>query len=185
VRIRPATPADTDAVFVLLDAAVAWLVDIGREDQWGTRPWSEIPSAAERVASRIAAGQLYLAVSEGEGGELLGMIAYEPEPPAYIAGLPVEHHLRRKENVFLFSVAAASAQLNQFITMITAPSGVADTGAHLFHLATGTVDRIEDGCTPGCRYASDLLLLGDVAPPVTGRDLAAENARAYRQQDTD
>ena len=87
MRIRPATPADTDAVFVLLDAAVAWLVDIGREDQWGTRPWSEIPSAAERVASRIAAGQLYLAVSEGEGGELLGMIAYEPEPPAYIAGL--------------------------------------------------------------------------------------------------
>lgn len=97
MRIRPATPADTDAVFALLDAAVAWLVEIGREDQWGTRPWSDIPSAVERVRFRIAAGQLYVATTEDEGGGdqdenraaggLLGMIAYEPEPPAYVAGL--------------------------------------------------------------------------------------------------
>lgn len=103
------------------------------------------------------------------------------EDASYIAGLPEDHHLRRKENVFIFSVAAASAQLNQFLTMVTAPSGIADTGAHLFHLTTGTVDRIEHGCKPGCRYSGDLLQLGDNAPPVTGRDLAAENARAYRQ----
>lgn len=104
------------------------------------------------------------------------------EDADYIAGLPEEHHLRRKENVFIFSTAAASAQLNQFITMITAPSGIADTGAHLFHLATGTVDRIEDGCKPGCPYSGELLLLGDTAPPVTGQDHAAELARAPRRQ---
>jgi hypothetical protein len=104
------------------------------------------------------------------------------EDAAYIAGLPDGHHLRRKENVFIFSVAAASSQLNQFLTMVTAPSGIADTGAHLFHLTTGTVDRLEEGCKPECRYSGDLLLLGDSAPPVTGRDLAAENARAYRKK---
>lgn len=99
MRIRPATPADTGAVFALLDAAVAWLVEIGREDQWGRRPWSEIPSAVERVRSRIAEGQLYVATAQNENsthtdtsdtkdtGDLLGMIAYEPEPPAYIAAL--------------------------------------------------------------------------------------------------
>ena len=55
--------------------------------------------------------------------------------------------------MFIFSTAAASAQLNQSITMVTAPSGIADTGAHLFHLTTGTVDRIEEGCKPECRYS--------------------------------
>lgn len=104
------------------------------------------------------------------------------EDAAYIAGLPEGHHLRRKENVFIFSMAAASAQLNQFLTMVTAPLGIADTGAHLFHLTTGTLDRIEDGCKPECRYSGDLLLLGDAAPPVTGRDHAAEHARAHRHK---
>lgn len=102
------------------------------------------------------------------------------EDADYIAGLSKDHHLRRKENVFIFSAAAASAQMNQFITMVTAPSGIADTGAHLFHLTTGTVDRIEDGCKPGCPYSGNLLLLGDTAPPVTGQDHAAELARAPR-----
>lgn len=104
------------------------------------------------------------------------------EDAAYIAGLPNDHHLRRKENVFIFSLAAASTQLNQFLTMVTAPLGVADTGSHLFHLTTGTVDRFEDDCKPECRYSGDLLLLGNTAPPVTGRDHAAEYARAYRQK---
>jgi len=106
------------------------------------------------------------------------------EDAAYIAGLPEGHHLRRKENVFIFSMAAASGQLNQFLTMVTAPSGVADTGAHLSHLTTGTVDRIEEGCKSECYYSGDLFLLGDAAPPVTGRDHAAENARTYRQKDS-
>lgn len=95
MRIRPAVPADTGAVFALLDAAVAWLVEIGREGQWGPRPWSEIPTAVERVEYRISAGQLYVAVDdgdnedagEGKNGELLGVIAYEPEPPLYVARL--------------------------------------------------------------------------------------------------
>lgn len=97
MHIRPATPADTGAVFVLLDAAVAWLVSIGRAGQWGTRPWSENPKAVEHVEARIAAGQMYVAVSgegdgdeggdAGGGGDVLGVIAYEPEPPAYVARL--------------------------------------------------------------------------------------------------
>lgn len=103
------------------------------------------------------------------------------DDPAYITGLPADHPLRRKENVFVFSASAAAAQLNQFVTMATAPGGIADTGAHLYHLATGTIDRREDGCKAGCLYDGPLRALGDDAPiPVTGPHLTAEQARAAR-----
>ncbi|MFJ9604702.1 ThiF family adenylyltransferase [Streptomyces althioticus] len=102
---------------------------------------------------------------------------------AYITGLPADHPLRRKENVFVFSASAAAAQLNQFVTMTTAPGGVADTGAHLYHLTTATLDRRENGCETGCPYDGTLRALGDDTPvTVTGRHLAAEQARAARAQ---
>ncbi|NUP15569.1 MAG: hypothetical protein HOZ81_05600 [Streptomyces sp.] len=102
------------------------------------------------------------------------------EDPSYIRGLPADHPLRRKENVFVFSTAAAAAELVQFITMVAAPAGVSDNGAHLYHLATGTLDRRTEGCNPGCPYDTTLLALGDAAPTVTGWHLAAEHARAAR-----
>ncbi|MFC8174955.1 ThiF family adenylyltransferase [Streptomyces sp. NPDC057325] len=99
--------------------------------------------------------------------------------PAYITGLLADHPLRRKENVFVFSTSAAAAQLNQFITMATAPGGIADTGAHLYHLTTAALDRRENGCETGCPYDGTLRALGDDAPvTVTGRHPAAEQARA-------
>ncbi|WP_328493430.1 ThiF family adenylyltransferase [Streptomyces sp. NBC_00414] len=102
------------------------------------------------------------------------------EEPSYITGLAADHPLRRKENVFIFSTAAAAAELAQFITMVAAPAGISDNGAHLYHLTTGTLDRRTEGCVPGCPYDTTLLALGDTAPTVTGRHLAAERVRAGR-----
>ncbi|MFD9488590.1 ThiF family adenylyltransferase [Streptomyces sp. NPDC059991] len=103
------------------------------------------------------------------------------DDPAYIRGLSADHPLRRKENVFIFSTSAAAAQLNQFLTMVTAPSGVADTGAHLYHLTTGTIDQRLEGCQAACPYDGTLRALGDDAPvTVTGRHPAAERARTAR-----
>ncbi|MEV7388079.1 ThiF family adenylyltransferase [Streptomyces sp. NPDC091215] len=104
------------------------------------------------------------------------------DDPAYIKGLPADHLLRRKENVFIFSASAAAAQLNQFLTMVTAPSGIADTGAHLYHLTTGSIDQRLEGCDPGCPYHGPLRALGDHTPvDITGRHIAAEQARAARR----
>ncbi|WP_405842542.1 ThiF family adenylyltransferase [Streptomyces sp. NBC_01518] len=104
------------------------------------------------------------------------------DDPTYIKGLSADHPLRRKENVFIFSASAATAQLNQFLTMVTAPSGIADTGAHLYHLTTGTVDYRLKGCDSGCPYDGQLCALGDHTPvDVTGRHTAAEQARAARR----
>ncbi|MEY9956693.1 ThiF family adenylyltransferase [Streptacidiphilus sp. MAP5-52] len=103
------------------------------------------------------------------------------DDPAYILGLPAEHPLRRKENVFVFSANAAAAQLTQFLTMTTAPGGIADTGAHLHHFTTGTIERRETGCDQGCLYDGPLRALGDDTPlVVTGPHLAAEQVRADR-----
>ncbi|MEU8181192.1 GNAT family N-acetyltransferase [Micromonospora sp. NPDC049044] len=49
VRIRRAGPADATAVLDMLDSAVVWMNDRGNTEQWGTRPFSEIPARAEQV----------------------------------------------------------------------------------------------------------------------------------------
>jgi hypothetical protein len=103
------------------------------------------------------------------------------DDPTYMSGLPADHRLRRRENVYVLSIAAAAAMLQQFITMTIAPSGIADTGAHLYHLTTGTIDHDNRNCRPNCLYSRDLLAHGDdTGLTVTGYHDAAEHARATR-----
>ncbi|MDX3495254.1 hypothetical protein ACKI1I_15590 [Streptomyces turgidiscabies] len=65
----------------------------------------------------------------------------------------------------------------------TAPGGIADTGAHLYHLTTGSIDRRLEGCAPECPYDGRLRVLGDHTPvSVTSRHDAAEQARDARRQ---
>lgn len=103
------------------------------------------------------------------------------DDPTYIQGLPEDHPLRRNENVFGFSMGCASLELTQFISMLTAPSGIADTGAQHYDLTTGTIRRDEAECKPNCPYSNDLLALGDDTPiTVTGHHKIAEDRRAER-----
>lgn len=104
------------------------------------------------------------------------------DDPHYINGLAPDHALLRKENVYIFSTAAASAQLNQFVTMVSAPAGLADTGAHLHHLTTGTIDHETASCRTACPYSGYLHALGDAAPTTTAAHPAAEQARAGRNR---
>jgi hypothetical protein len=105
------------------------------------------------------------------------------EDPTYIRNLPPDHRRRFSgENVFSFSMAAAAAEVNQFISMVIAPGGVADIGAQLFHFTTGTIDLDTSGCLPTCLYAHEFLSAGDrVAVEVTGEhDLADRRRRSRR-----
>lgn len=61
--------------------------------------------------------------------------------PAYIKGSAPDHPLRRKENVFIVSASAAATQPNQFLTMITAPGGIPDSGLPPRHLGTWSVSE--------------------------------------------
>ena len=105
------------------------------------------------------------------------------DDPSYIAGLPDDHALRRNENVFPFSMAAAAGEVVQLLNAVVAPNGVGDVGAHLYHFATGTLDRLIDGCMPGCPYSGALQASGDShGLTVTGQHAAAIDARAHRRQ---
>ena len=71
-----------------------------------------------------------------------------PVDRVVLAGLDPDYPLRRNENVFPVSMAAANDIL-QLLTAVIAPSGIGDVGAHLYHFTTGTLDRNINGCKPG------------------------------------
>lgn len=83
------------------------------------------------------------------------------DDPSYLARLDDNYPLRRNEHVFAFSAAAAASKTPQLLNAVVAPGGVADVGAHLYHLTTGTLDRITTGCRPICPYSSTLTAAGD------------------------
>lgn len=103
------------------------------------------------------------------------------DDPSYLAGLDENDPVKRNENVFPFSAAAAAAETLQLLTAVITPGSIGDVGAHLYHFTTGTLDRRTTGCQPGCPYAEELLALGDTHPyDITGDHLAARAARAAR-----
>jgi hypothetical protein len=97
---------------------------------------------------------------------------------SYLAALPPDHPIKRRENVFAFSSAAASAQLLQFLSMVVAPAGIADVRAQLYHFATGKMDVDERNCEGTCLYQREFVGMGDRAPQVTGRHPLAEQTRS-------
>jgi molybdopterin/thiamine biosynthesis adenylyltransferase len=102
------------------------------------------------------------------------------DDPTYIQGLSDEHPARRNENVFAFSMAAASLEVLQLLSMVVMPAGVPD-GAQVYHFVTGTIDRNQESCRPECAYSTAFLGLGDHVPlQVTGPHVAAEQARQQR-----
>ncbi|MGC9669881.1 GNAT family N-acetyltransferase [Planosporangium sp. 12N6] len=110
LRIRHGGPDDVAAVLAILDAAVRWLVSHGRTGQWGTEPFSSIPSRVEAAQRWAADGGLYLAeaggAQDGEGdrvrdaatpvgalvvGAAPGYVPAATEPELYVNLLVTDH----------------------------------------------------------------------------------------------
>ncbi len=105
------------------------------------------------------------------------------DDPSYVEGLPPDHPIRGNQNVFAFSMGAASLEILQLLCMVGAPGGLADIGAQNYHFVTGGIDIDDRQCQPGCLYSGDLLSTGDRSGIiVTGRHHAAEQERAERAQ---
>ncbi len=83
------------------------------------------------------------------------------DDPSYIAGLPKDHPLKTRQNVFAFSMACASMQMLQMLALTLAPLGQPNPGAQLYHFVGNiTEPPLFPDCHPDCQFPS-LIALGD------------------------
>ena len=101
------------------------------------------------------------------------------DDPSYIANLPADSPLRRRENVAALSTMVAAALLQQFVALVARPSGFADPGRLRFSLRDHTVEWVAAVCDPECPYAASRGI-GDARLDPSARHLRAEQAREYR-----
>lgn len=84
VTFRTGSIVDTDAVVALFDANVAWLVEQGRAEQWGSEPFSENPKLVEFVRELLASGTVTIAES---GGDVVGASVVTDHPMPYVPAI--------------------------------------------------------------------------------------------------
>lgn len=82
------------------------------------------------------------------------------DDPSYIEGLPWDDDLRRSENVFAFSLLAASLEIQQLISMIVKPVGENIIHKQVYSVVAGVLDQINEGCSENCLFPK-LVALGD------------------------
>jgi len=83
------------------------------------------------------------------------------DDPKYIEGLPKDHPLRSRENVFAFSMACASLQTLQMLALVLAPLDQPNPGSQLYHFVGGYMEQPAFGaCHPECLFPS-ITALGD------------------------
>jgi hypothetical protein len=77
------------------------------------------------------------------------------DDPKYIDGLPPDHPLRSRENVFAFSMSCASFQMLQMLALVVDPLGRSNPGSQLYHFVGGFMERpMFGGCHSECLFPS-------------------------------
>ena len=108
------------------------------------------------------------------------------DDPRYIERLPEDSPLRASENVFGFSLGAASMAVSQFLSIVVAPGGVSNHGTQRYRFNLGSLEREWPSCNPNCSYKA-AVGEGDPAEPrfdPIGPHPAAASARDARIQAT-
>jgi hypothetical protein len=105
------------------------------------------------------------------------------DDPTYIENLPVDHTLRRNENVFPFSTHLASSLVLHALHVALNPVGIADVGEQTYHFVDGTLDSDRGTvCHENC-FFPPIVGKGDlVGLPITGVDVGAAKVRALSKQ---
>jgi molybdopterin/thiamine biosynthesis adenylyltransferase len=107
------------------------------------------------------------------------------DDPVYIAGLPKNHGIHQNQNVYVFSLGAGFFEMQQFLSMVIAPCGIANPGPKIYHFTLSTLVNDFKECTSNCLFSNDLLAKGDYAGiKVTGKHVIAEKERQARLSKT-
>jgi molybdopterin-synthase adenylyltransferase len=89
--------------------------------------------------------------------------------PSYIEGLPRDHPLKSRENVFAFSMACASLEILQMLALAIAPLNQPNPGAQLYHFVGNITEEAEyDPCHSECQFPGLAGLGDDCGIPATG-----------------
>lgn len=100
------------------------------------------------------------------------------DDPTYIENLPVDHTLRRNENVFPFSAHLASFHVMHALHTVLNPVGIANVGEQIYHFVDGTLDNTRwTRCYDGCYFTSIVAKGDSEGLPITGIDLGAAKVR--------
>ncbi len=111
------------------------------------------------------------------------------EDSRYIEGLPIDHPLRRNENVFPFSIHLGASLVLHMLHIVMKPAGVSDLGEQVYHFVDGSIETQRGvQCDAGCFFPTFAALGDRVGFSVTGKDFAATKSRSRakkRQPRTD
>jgi hypothetical protein len=101
------------------------------------------------------------------------------DDPTYIENLPVDHMLRRNENVFSFSTHLAASLVTHALHLVINPVGISNVGEQVYHFVDGTIDRnLYAKCFDGCYFPTVVAKGDSEGLPITGDDLGAQKVRA-------
>lgn len=103
------------------------------------------------------------------------------EDPSYMANLPPDSPLKRRENVAAFSTSVASSLLEQFVSYVASPSGMGDPGPLRYSARDHSVELDSTDCADDCQF-QESIGCGDTRLDPTSRHLAAEGARRERAE---
>lgn len=83
------------------------------------------------------------------------------DDPKYIEGLPKDHPLRARENVYAFALSCGSLQVLQMLSYAIAPLGLSNPGAQMYHFVGAQMEPPQFGsCKPDCVFPA-LVATGD------------------------
>ena len=94
-----------------------------------------------------------------------GLVQMEREgfldDPVYIQGLPNNHPLKSRENVFAFSMGCGNMQLLQMLAMALAPLDQPNPGTQLYHFVWNAMEQPTFGqCHAECQFPG-IIAMGD------------------------
>lgn len=91
------------------------------------------------------------------------------DDPKYIEGLPEDHPLKARQNVFAFSMSCASLQTLQMLALVLAPLDQPNPGGQLYHFVGGFMEEPRFGsCHSECLFPSVVALGDSSGIPATG-----------------
>jgi hypothetical protein len=75
------------------------------------------------------------------------------DDPSYIEGLPKDHPLRNNQNIFNFSMHLASLEIQHFLSLLLAPSGIKGLPPFMYHFKNAELEKmVSKKCDPNCLF---------------------------------